>query len=129
MRNYNIMLSSKIIGSVEVTIEGLYYRFHCECCLSGEVMYQLKLVSGERRCDLGVLIPKGNKFIIDTKIPIKKIGEGDFEFIAYPRHPELKETFIPIRAEEPFAYIEKLENSFLTIINGESGILLSNDKN
>ena len=119
---FEIMLGAQSIGMVEVKREGLYYRFRCRCSLSGEVMHQLIIKCGENEYSLGILVPVGDKFGIDTRLPIKKIGEGDFSFYVTPRHPDIGDKFVPICADEPFSYLEKLQSVHLDVKNGVVGI-------
>ena len=88
-------------------------------------MYQLIIKSGESEYSLGVLVPVGDKFGIDTRLPVKKIGEGDFSFYAVPRHPDIGEKFIPIRADEPFSYLDKLQSAHMDVKNGVMGITIN----
>lgn len=123
--SYEIILGNQSIGSAEVKSEGLYYRFHCHCKLSGEVMYQIKAVCGEKECNLGICVPVENGFGIDTRLPIKKFGEGNFSFYAVPRHTDITDKFVPIRADEPFLYLESLQGAHLDIRNGVQGITIT----
>ena len=121
-KHYDIMLGDQSIGTAEVLREGLYYRFRCRCRLSGKVMYQLKAVCADKESCLGVCIPIEDEFGVDTKLAVKKLGEGDFSFYAVPRHLDMKGIFAPIRADEPFMHIENLQGSHLEYHNGEPGI-------
>lgn len=122
--HYDIVLGNQSIGKAEVIREGLYYRFRCKCSLSGEVMYQLKVVCGENENSLGICVPVAGGFGVNTCLPIKTVGEGDFSFYAFPRHTDMKGKFVPICADEPFAYIENLQNLHLEFRNGEPGVLV-----
>ncbi len=127
-KTYDIMLGNNAVGSAQVSKEGLYYRFRCRCDLSGDVMYQLKTVCEDKEYSLGILVPVEDYFCIETKVPIKKIGETDISFFIAPRHASVRGNFIPIRAEEPFSYIEKLEDSYLEVQNNELGVrIVEND--
>ena len=59
-----------------------------------------------------------------TRIPIKRLGEGELQFRAVPRHMEMQGQFIPVTPEEPFAYLSRLENAFMEIRSGKAGIVL-----
>lgn len=126
---YEIMLADQCIGTAEVKKEGLYYRFHCRCMLSGEIMYQLVVMCAENKYNLGILVPVEDKFGIDTSLPIKKFGDGDFSFFVTPRHPDIGNKFIPIRADEPFSYLEQLNSAYLDVQNGVIGIAISEEIN
>ena len=40
---YDVMLADETVGTVEVTKQGLYYRFDCRCRLSGTVICRISL--------------------------------------------------------------------------------------
>ena len=61
---------------------------------------------------------------MDTKLSVKSIGEGEMSFNLVPRHPDLRGKFVPIRADEPFAYIGQLHKMHLIFVNGEPGVLV-----
>ena len=124
IEKYDILLGSQLVGKAEVTREGLYYRFCCQCDLSGEVMYQLKVICGEKENSLGICVPVTGGFGVNKCLPIKTVGEGNFSFYVSPRHSDLKGKFIPIRADEPFTYIENLQNMHLEFCNGGPGVLI-----
>ena len=71
-----------------------------------------------------MLVPDGGDFVLKTKLPIKRLGEGELRFRIQPRHSELTGKFIPLSPEEPFAYLSRLEDAFLKIREGKMGILL-----
>ena len=121
-RCYDILLGEQRIGTAKVMPEGLYYHFQCVCRLSGEVMYQLKAVCGQKETSLGICVPVPGGFGVDTKIPVKTVGEGEFTFYAAPRHKDVKGKFVPIHAEEPFMYMERLADASLSMENGQPGI-------
>ena len=110
-------------GTVNVTKEGLYYRFSCRCNLTGEVMHRLVVRTDAGQVDLGVCVPMEGRFGAEKKLPCKKFGSNP-EFFLLPKHEGVKGRFVPIRAEEPFAYLSKLKNAFLEIRNGEIGIMI-----
>ena len=76
---------------------------------------------------MGVLVRKEDTFGLDTKLAVKRIGEGPIAFRVMPKHTELKGKFVPIRAEEPFAYIDKLQSAHLQLCSGQIGIIISED--
>ena len=125
---YNIMLGGEAVGNAMVIKEGLYYRFNCFCRLSGEIMYQLKVNCEKGEVNLGVCVPIPNGFGVNTRLPIKKIGEGELFFYITPRHPDITNMFIPIQAEEPFRYLEKLESAYFKTKNGIIGIVFTEEQ-
>ncbi len=104
--------------------EGLYWKIQCRCKLSGEVIYKVHMNSGNRSVDLGVLVPGRECFEIDTRIPVKRIGTGDFSFQALPRNSNPTGKFVPIYPDEPFAYIQSLQKAYLQVRNGQVGVVM-----
>ncbi len=121
---YLIYLGSSPVGKAEVHRKGLYYHISCECCLQGEVMHNVWLTCGEKETNLGLCIPEGNSFILRKSIPIKTVGDGQMEFRVRPRHKSVAEKFVPIRADEPFAYLESLNSAILEKRGEIQGIVI-----
>ena len=121
---YDVMLGTESIGKAQVQKEGLYYRISCRCHLSGEVPYKVQVKCGDKCVDLGLLVPQNGAFILTTRLPVKRLGEGVPEFRAVPRHPKYEGEFVPISADEPFSYLSRLENAYMQIRDGQIGIVL-----
>ena len=123
---YAVMMGNEQAGKVRVQREGLYYRFCCRCRLSGDVVCRLAVRCGEREENLGVLVPMEEGFGVDKRIPVKHLGEGEMEFLLLPKSDRIGGMFIPIRPEEPFAYIARLQDAFFARRNGQAGVVLNN---
>ena len=123
-QSYSVTICGQQAGKVIVQRQGLYYLFSCRCRLSGDMMYRLSVTCGAQQESLGILIPKDGNFMLETKVPVKRIGEGEMSFILIPKQVPLSGTFVPISPEEPFAYISRLKKSFLVYKNGQVGILI-----
>lgn len=120
--DYPVQLGGKPVGKAQVTRQGLYYQVCCRCNLSGEVMYRLEAACGEKRVNLGILVPKESGFGLDTRFPVNRVGQGTLSFRILPRHDALQgRMFVPITPEEPFAYLSRLKQSFLEIQEGKKG--------
>lgn len=128
MQCYDVMLAGEKVGSVSVQQEGLYIRYSCNCILSGEVMYNLVLRSSQREFCLGVLVPKDGSFGLVKRMPLKEVGTDQAEFFLRPRHEKMNDRFVPIRAEEPFAYLRHLGDCVLASRNGQMGLILPKEK-
>ena len=126
--SYEVSFGNVPVGKVQVLREGLYYRFICRCRLTGEVVCRLAVRCGDKLEKLGVLVPSGDSFGLDKKIPVKRLGEGKMEFYLGPNHDNVMGKFVPICPEEPFAYVERLKDAFLMRQNGQVGILVSDGK-
>ena len=122
--NYSVTVGGKHTGKVIVRRQGLYYHFSCRCSLSGEIMYRLMVTCGTVNVNLGILVPENGGFALDTKQPIKRIGEGELRFVLVPKQDIQPVIFVPISPEEPFAYISRLKRSFLAIRNEQMGLMI-----
>ncbi len=123
--SYEVLFGSVPAGKVQVLRQGLYYLFHCRCRLTGDVMCRLFVRRGDREESLGVVVPMGDGFGLDTRIPVKRLGEGSMEFRLVPKADRPRgETFVPIAPEEPFTYLEKLKDAYLDRRNGVLGAVI-----
>ena len=77
------------------------------------------------RINLGILVPENGSFVLNTKVPLKKIGEGDMTFSLVSKQEQRQGSFVPIYPEEPFAYLSRLKASFLVYENGIPGIQIA----
>lgn len=112
------------VGKVCVQRQGLYYHFHCRCKVTGSAVYRIRVLCGKVQDSLGILVPMDGGFGLDTKIPVKRLGEGKMEFLLVPKHEKSAGTFVPIYPEEPFAYISRLKEAYLVRSNGQTGIMI-----
>ena len=119
---FEIRKGSSPIGKVTVERQGLYYRITCRCSLTGEVMHHLVVTSGEKREDLGTLVPFDGAFGLEKRIPVKRLGEGEPEFHLLPKHSSPDGKFVPVYPEEPFSYMSRLKNAYLEARNGQVGL-------
>ena len=121
---YELTQGRSRIGSVQIEREGLYYRISCRCSLTGEVMHHLVVSSGEKREDLGTLVPLDGAFGLEKRVPVKKLGEGDPTFQLLPKHSSPNGRFIPVYPEEPFSYMSRLKEAYLEARNGQLGLTI-----
>ena len=121
---YEIMLGGQAVGKAAVERQGLYYTFSCRCSLQGEGMFCVTALCGENRENLGVLVPENGSFTLRTRVPVKRLGEGRLRFEVTPKHPQLRGKFVPLSPEEPFRYLQRLENAYLKIQNGQVGVVI-----
>ena len=109
------------VGRVRAERQGLYYLFRCRCRLSGEAVFRLLVSCGEKQEDLGILVPMEGGFGLDTRRPVKRLGEGTLSFRLASNHDAPKTHFAPISPEEPFAYLQRLKDAYLAEKNGQRG--------
>lgn len=122
--NYPIYLDGRIVGQAAVCREGLYWHFRCQCRRSWEVVSRLYVTDGEKTECLGVPVPEGTVFRLDTRIPQKKLGEEKFRFYVRPDRVQPDAAFSPIRPEEPFAYLARIKDAYLARRDGQIGAMI-----
>ena len=121
--DYPVLFGSQEAGKVQILKEGLYCHVICRCQLTGNVVCRLVALSGEKKENLGVVVPAGDGFGLDRRIPAKQLRLNHPVFLLVPSHPPKgEEPFYPICPEEPFAYIEKLKDAYLVRKNGQAGV-------
>lgn len=125
---YDIVLGGSSIGTVQVTKEGLYYRFRCRCRLSGEVMYKLTAQWDGHTESLGVPVPENGEFCLSVRLPIKRFGQEKPRFRAVPKHEPVSGRFVPISPEEPFRYLHRLNEAVFAVQDGQPGVILMPDE-
>lgn len=126
MEEYEVRMGGSIVGRVTMSDQGLYRRICCSCRLSGEVVCRLVAVCGDTRQSIGILVPQADGFGLDTRLPAKRLPAGTVSFELEPKHSDLPGgVFVPIRADEPFAYLSRLKDSFLCFQEGVQGIIVS----
>lgn len=126
---YPVYLGGETVGKAEIERQGLYLRISCRCRFSGAVIYKLLLRCGSGEENLGVLVPEGDGFCLSTRIPVKRLGEGEPSFRAVPRHTGAAGRFVPVYPDEPFAYLTELKNAYLEIRGGQMGVRLPSEGN
>ena len=124
--NYPVLFGKETAGKVQVLRQGLYYRFVCRCRVNGDAVCRLTAVCGGNAENLGVLIPDGDGFSLDKKLPVKHFGSEEMTFFLTPRHEDAVGEFVPIYPEEPFSYIARLKDGFLARRNGQTGVVFQN---
>ena len=120
----DITRGGRPVGQAAGFREGLYLYFDCRCRLSGETVCRIRVRCGEKEVALGIPVPEGRDFVLRKKLPAKKLGDGVPEFWVAPKKVTLPENWVPVRAEEPFAYLSRLEDAYLEVRNGQVGISL-----
>jgi len=126
--SYSVRLGKKTVGKVQVSKQGLYYRFVCRCMHAGDDVHRLVVLCADQRVSIGVLVPEGDGFGLDRKIPAKQFLHAFTEFFIAPMHETVQGKFVPISPEEPFHYIAQLKDSFLIERQGRIGVMIP-DKN
>ena len=124
MKSYLIHFGKEPVGKVRVSRQGLYYCFQCRCNPSEDTVARLIVANGSFSENLGILVPMGNGFGLDTRRPVKLFTNEEFSFELIPKGERICKQFVPIYPDEPFSYLNKLKQSYLVKKNGVAGILL-----
>ena len=119
---YEVYLGNAAVGKVQVLHQGLYLRIVCRCAIGSDQVYRLFAEVGDRRESIGVVVPEGDGFCLDKKIPAKRFGADTPRFFLSTRDGQRTGKFVPICPEEPFAYIDRLKTAFLESEHGKVGI-------
>ena len=93
--------------------------------MSGDVVCRLTVDCCGKQENLGIVVPTDDGFGLDTRVPVKRIGEGNMAFFLLPRHETAMGTFVPICPEEPFAYIRRLKGAYFERRYGQAGAVLT----
>ncbi len=101
-------------GNAEMVREGLYYRIRVCCPEPVRVQF-----CGEKGVqNLGICVPAESGFVIETRIPIKRVGEGAVSF----RLEQEMGQFIEVFRDKPFVPLENLRNCVFCVYNGQAGV-------
>ena len=119
---YEIYWKDRPVGKVEVTQEGLYYRFCCTCTLPDGEFYRVSVTDGVSRYDLGLCVPDGKNFVCNTRLPRKLLKGEKLSFTLLGKDTPL--VSVPIATGVPFDYLHKLETAHLLITDGQPGIVI-----
>ena len=119
---YDIYKDGNKIGKAEVSREGLYYRFRCNCDLPDEKIYRLTVTCGGKTESLGIPIPNGDTFWLSTRLPVSKFSGDEPHFYAIPRE---NQNWTPVSVDMPFPHISQLSEGILQERDGQMGILIS----
>ena len=101
--NYAVMYRGEQVGKLQMQKQGLYCRIQCRCQLPGDDIYRLRMIQGKDSIHIGVLVPEGDGFLLDKKIPAKRIPSGELSFaVRGSRDVEnIEPEKLPEKAEEP----------------------------
>lgn len=122
--NYDIFRGGEKIGKAQIKREGLYYRFRCCCAITGEVIYRLTATCGEKTENLGILIPDGDAFRLEKKLPVSRFPKGEILIRAVPGNSDRIGLFAPVKPDEPFDYIAQLESARMERCGDEIGVVI-----
>ena len=120
---YQIFWNETAVGTADVTKEGLYYRFACTCRPVGEGIHKILVSDGYTQRNLGICVPVGRDFVLNTKIPAKSLCIEKLTFRIVPKEEE--GFWIPVEEGMAFEYVDKLNSAYLKIIDGKKFIVIN----
>lgn len=126
VNTYDVVMDGKAAGTASFEKEGLYWKINCCCDVPGDVLYEVLLSAGER-INLGLLVKEERGYCVTKRIPIKRIGEAQPCFTARARIAKSAEVFKTIVSDEPFAYLEDIKGCQLEEIDGQLGVMISQE--
>lgn len=117
---YPVYRNQEKAGEITVTKQGLYYSLLCRVKLPAGSRYRLYAHTEGCTRDLGLCVPSGQEFILQTRIPIKYFGQGEYSF--YLEQPGA-EAFIPVSCDRPFPAVDRLESGKFAMRGEKPGIV------
>lgn len=124
VKNYNVMLNGRIVGTAITESEGLYIRFRIQCTPPDTEIYRLIMLCGSQRMDLGVCVPENDLLCLNKCVQRKLLREGEFQFFLETRINENHMSFVPVDSENPFDYLDCLPVARFEKRDAVSGLLL-----
>ena len=121
---YDVRLGDRLVGRMEVTQEGLYYRFSCRCRIPEGQVHRLGVRCGGGYAELGVCVPVEGGFGLERRLKCKQFPPGRPEFQLYIGHQRPGKIFVPVYPEEPFSYLSRMKDAFLEIREGQMGVVI-----
>lgn len=126
-RYYDVYLDNRIIGSVTTAQQGLFCYLSCRCSLPDDKMYKLFAQIKEEILDFGLLYPINDSFGINTKAPLRKLGQGSIRFFVSPK--DGIEVCVPLNSPSAFPHLSQLEQCRFIMKNGKPYMRIINEKN
>ena len=126
VHSYQVRLNGIGVGDASVIVEGLYYRITSKCRLPDTGIFRLIVLTENNKTDLGIFVPQENYFIVDKRIPARKIGDGEFEFYITDSDDVIT-NIVPVYYDMPFEYIARLSGAYLQADGKKFRILLNNN--
>jgi len=112
-------------GNAVVERQGLYCTIHCECKVITKLPCKITLQTEDARINLGTCIRVGDIYVIDTKIPSKRINEKQMVFRIYIPGSEDCDGFFPIGEDMPFPHLNRLDSARMRQSNGRTGVIFT----
>ena len=124
---YSVTWENRVAGQVRLVRSGLYTELSCRCDLPTGEIYRLWVSAGEKSVNLGVLYPDSEGFCLRRRVPAHQIPTENPVF-SIRQKAEISMRFVPVREDEPFAYLPLLMHSRFAIRDGVPGLLIPDER-
>ena len=118
---YQIIWNGHSVGTVEVLMEGMFYKFYCRCYLPQKGIYSVIVTDGNNSCNLGICVPTGMEYVCVSRVIRNALNEKRLSFILKNND---EKSGIPIATGKAFAYLDKINTARLHIANGQPEIVI-----
>lgn len=125
-QTFTIFRAGETVGEASVEREGLYCRVRCRCRGLEKKILRVEVRSEAGKVSLGVLIPNGDEWELETRIAAKRFGD-DLRFAIAgegEEYREKQETFVPVAEGEAFAYLDRLVGAHMAQEDGRIGVVI-----
>ena len=125
---FDVKRAEMVIGKVRVEKQGLYCKIKCKCVLDTSEVCKLHLSCFGADRNLGVLIPDGAYYVLETSIASKYVDLENPVFSITGLQTKNNGVFLPIDKNTPFPYIHRLESAKFLIQDGRAGVWLPDEQ-
>lgn len=115
--HFPIYHNKSTVGSLEIFEHGLYYCYKGSIQLEGDGIYRIYAVTQSNHVNLGVCTPENGMWHIQGKLSKQKLSLDNIRLTVNSKN--FDETFIPLKSNEPFDYLEQLDHCKFD--NGKDG--------
>lgn len=123
---YEVIRGNTVVGEIRLMEQGLYCKMKCNCTFHLPGIYRLHLECLGIDRNLGVLIPDGNRYSLETAIPTKYIDYDHPTFYISGMDQTSEDKIVSVDSDMPFSYIRNLEKARFVYRNGKAKIYIDN---
>ena len=125
VQEYEVYCADRVIGSISLEPQGLYYKIFSYCERISEKFPKLYAVCGDHKTSIGVYKPQGNGFVMERLLSIKSWDLKGISFQIGSMDRQIKGETIPVFPDRPFPYISRIGNAQFCREDEQPGILYS----
>ena len=123
MATNKVRYGEQLVGSVEITKEGLYYIFVCRCKNILPAVYRLQATCGDGCIDMGVCLFDSDGLYLRKRLPISRFSSeiSHFELI---EDSCIATEEVALCENVPFLHFDRIRNSSFKHCNGQAFLIL-----